>query len=145
MNDTKTQYTDEQLPVSSERTFPADQYPRKYVHSVINDLHYVVQAVYALRAAGYNPNDIHVMSSWDFVDAFEHKQQQQSRLSMLLARFAAFMDEGFADVYLREACRGHHVLAVRLARKEQIQQVKDVLSTHHAYLIKYVDMWTVAG
>ncbi len=143
MNYAELQERYEQVPVSSQRTFPATPFPRKYVHSVIDDLQYAVQAVYALRAAGYDARDIHVMASWDFVEAVERRHQQQSHLSKMLMRFFSLLDEGFGDVYLHEACRGHHILAVRLSRIEQMEQVRDLLVSHHAHLVKYVDTWTV--
>src|ERR1700745_1449250 len=74
----------EQLPVSSRRTFPPAPFPRKYVHCVIDDLYYVVEAVHALRAAVYDARDIHVMACWDFVEAVERRQQRRSRLSKAL-------------------------------------------------------------
>ena len=143
MNYAKLLENFEQAPVSSERMFPANPFPRKYVHSVIDNLEDAVQAVYALRVAGYDARDIHVMASWDFVEAVERRYLQQSRLSKTLMRFHAFIDEGFGDVYLHEACRGHHILAVRLSRSEQMEQVRDLLASHQAYLMKYVDTWTV--
>jgi hypothetical protein len=133
----------EQLPVSSQRTFPAAPFPRKYVHCVIDDLSYVVEAVHALRAAGYDAGDIHVMASWDFVEALARRQQRQSRLSKALTCLCSFMDEGFGNAYLHEAIRGHHILAVRLSRNEQMEQVRDILALHYARLMKYVDTWTV--
>lgn len=132
----------ELLPVSSERTFPPAPFPRKYVHCVIDDLYYAVQAVHALRADGSNARDIHVMASWDFVEAAEHRQQQ-SHLSMRLMRLLSFFDEGFGNVYLHEALRGHHILMVRLSSNERMEQVRDMLARHYAHLIKYVDTWTV--
>jgi hypothetical protein len=134
----------EQLPVSSERTFPADPFPRKYVHCVVYDLQYAVQAVQALRSAGYAVGDIHVMASWDFVDAVEQKRQRQSRLSRALTRFFSFLDEGFGDVYLHEAWQGHHILAVRLRQHEQLMPMRDLLSANGAHSIKYVDAWTAS-
>jgi hypothetical protein len=134
----------ELLPATSERTFPPAPFPRMYVHCVIDDLYNVVQAVHALRAAGSNARDIHVMACWDFVEAVERRQQrQQSRLSKMLKRLLSFFDEGFSDVYLHEALRGHHILMVRLSSNEQLEQVRDILARHDAYLIKYVDTWTV--
>ncbi len=133
----------EQLLVSSQRIFPAAPFPRKYLHCVIDDLYHVVEAVHALRAAGYDAGDIHVMACWDFVEAFERRQRRQSRLSKALTRLCSFIDEGFGDAYLHEAVRGHHILAVRLYRKGQVEQVRDVLTLHYARLMKYVDTWTV--
>lgn len=144
MNYVKTYEEYEQLPVSSEHTFPAAPYPRTYIQCVLDDLYDAVQAVHALRSIDFDPGDIHVMASWDFVEAVEHRQQRQNCLTKMLTRFLTFLDEGFGDIYLHEALRGHHILAIRLSRNEQILQVRDVLAFHHARLIKYVDMWTVA-
>src|SRR5258708_39253526 len=62
----KAHDTIEQLPVSSQRTFPPAPFPRKYVHSVFDDLQDAMQAVHALRAAGYDVRDIHLMAGWGF-------------------------------------------------------------------------------
>ncbi len=64
----------EQLSVPSQRTFPAAPFPRKYVHSVFDDLHYAMQAVHALQAAGYDVRDIHLMAGWDYVEAVERRR-----------------------------------------------------------------------
>lgn len=133
----------ERLPVSSAQTFPSRPFPRKYVHSVLDDLNYVVQAVYALRDAGCRAEDIHVMASWDFVAAVERRHQQQNLFSKAFTRLLTFFDEGFGDAYLHEACRGHHILAVHLSGDMQIKLVHDVLASYYAHLIKYVDTWTV--
>jgi hypothetical protein len=144
MNYLKTLDTYEQLPVSSEQTFPAAPFPRKHVHCVIDNLRDAVHAVYALRAAGYDAKDIHVMACWDFVEAVERAHQQKNGLSKLLSSIISYFDEGFGKVYLREARLGRHVLTVHLLRNEQLEQVRDLLASHNAHLIKYVDTWTVA-
>src|SRR5260370_24815860 len=89
------------LSVSSERTFPAAPFPRKYVHSVFDDLQDAVQAVQALQTAGYYAGDIHFMASWDFVAAIEPMYQQHSRLIQTLMHL--LIDYVFYDVYLRDA------------------------------------------
>ena len=133
----------EQAPVSSERTFPANPFPRKYVHSVIDSLEDAVKAVFALRVAGFDARHIHVMASWDYVEAVDRLHQHYNGLLKMLKRLYAFIDEGFAGVYLHEACQGHHILLVRLLRRDQLEQVGDLLASHQAYLMKYVDTWTV--
>jgi hypothetical protein len=126
----------EQSSISSQRTLPAAPFPRKYVHSVFDDLQDAVQAVHVLRAAGYDTRDIHLMASWDYTEAVERGQT--------LMGFLSSFDEDVVDVYLHEARRGHHILAVRLSRYEQILQVRNLLASHHAHLMKYVDTWTFA-
>ncbi len=128
----KTPDTVEQFPVSSQRTLPAAPFPRKYVHSVFDDVQDAVQAVHVLRAAGYDGRDIHLMTSGDFVEAVERRRT-----------FLDFLFSIDYDVYVHEARQGHHILAVRLARHEQKEQVRDLLAPHHAYLMKYVDTWTM--
>lgn len=142
MIDVKTQNIYEQLTVPSQRAFPAAPFPRKYVHSVFDDPQDAVQAVQALQAAGYDAGDIHFMASGDFVAAIEPRYQQRSSLMQTLMHF--LIDYGFDDVYLREARQGRHILAVRLARCEQLEPVRDLLAPHHAHHMKYVDTWTVA-
>lgn len=126
----------EQSSISSQRTLPAVPFPRKYVHSVFDDLQDAVRAVHVLRAAGYDTRDIHLMASWDYTEAVERGQT--------LMGFISSFDEDVVDVYLHEARRGHHILAVRLSRYEQILQVRNLLASHHAHLVKYVDTWTFA-
>lgn len=131
------------LPVSSQREFPAHPFPNKYVHCVIHDLQYLVQAVHTLRNAGIHADDIHVMASWDFIEAAERKSHQQNRFSKMFTRFLSFIDDGFGDVYLREAHKGKHVLMIRLPCNGQIGHIHAILTAHYASLIKYVDTWTV--
>ena len=140
---TKTFQAYEQLTISSQRTLPVAPYPRKHVHAAFDTLEDAVQAVRALRAAGYDLGDIALMASWDFVEAVEEEPQLDHRLGEALMRFLSFLDDSF-DVYLREARWGRHILAVRISRHEQIVQVRDVLVTHHARHVKYIDTWTVA-
>ncbi len=143
MNEIKTQHIRTQIPVSSERTLPAAPFPRQYLHCVVDDLRYAVQAVYVLRNAGYDASDIHVMASWDFVEAVERRREQQHGLARMLTRLLAYLDDDFGDVYLDAALNGKHVLMVRLPSREQMEPVRDLLVAQHAYLIKYVDTWTV--
>jgi hypothetical protein len=133
----------ERLIVSSQQTLPVAPYPRKHVHCAFDKLEDAVHALQALRAVGYNAGDISLMASWDYVEAVEREPQQPRRFLETLLDFFSFLDDSF-DVYLREARRGRHILAVRVSRHEQIMQVRDVLVPHHAHLMKYIDTWTVA-
>src|SRR6266446_6389216 len=103
----KTPDTVEQFPVSSQRTLPPAPFPRKYVHSVFEDIKDAVEAVEQGR------------TFLDFLFSIDY------------------------DVYTQVARQGHHILAVRLFRHEQKEQVRDLLAPHHAYLMKYVDTWTM--
>lgn len=143
MNHRNTQIEQEELPVSSEQTFPTAPYPRQHVHCAFNDLEQLVRAVHGLRAAGYAAENIHVMTSWDYVDAVRREQQRHNGLARALRSLASLLDEGFSGVYLRAASQGQHVLAVRVSRSEQLAEVRDLLTFHRAQLIKYVDTWTV--
>jgi hypothetical protein len=130
------------MPVSSERNFPAAPYPRKYVHCLFDDLYDAVQAVHTLRASGYNTNNIHIMASWDFVEAAERGYQPCVHLSQTLKHI--LHDNSFVDVYLQEARQGRHILLVRSSGYEQILQVRGLLTAHHAHYMKYIDTWTFA-
>lgn len=131
--DTKTQDTDELLALSPERTFPAAPFPRKHVHSVFDDPRDASRAAQALRAAGFDARNIHIMTGWDYMEAVEQRQT-----------FLGFLSSVDTDGYLLEARRGHYILAVRLSNHEQMKQVRDLLAPHHARFMKYIDTWTVA-
>ena len=119
-------------PVSTKPTLPAAPFPRKYVHSVFVDLQDARQAAQALRAAGFDERDIHVLESRNFVEAVS---QDQSPFNIVTS-----MDY---DVYLQEVNRERSFLAVRPASYAQLKQIRDLLAPHHAYLAKYIDTWTV--
>jgi hypothetical protein len=138
----ETQKTNEQLTITSQRVFPAAPYPRKHVHCVFDNLQDVAEAVQALQSAGYNDDDIHVMSGWDFSTAIEQRYTQQSGLLQSLTHL--FFDYGFDNMYLHEARRGHHIVSVRPASYEQLTKVAAVLARHHARVVKYIGTWTMA-
>lgn len=140
---TKTVQDDEQLAVSSQQTLPVTPYPAKHVHAAFDDLASAVQAVQALRAAGFDPQHITLMASWDFVAAVDTDKQQQRGFAEGIRRLLSFLDDSF-DVYLREARAGRHILAVRITRHEHIMQVRHVLAPQGAHLMKYIDTWTTA-
>lgn len=138
-----THIEQEELPVSSEQTFPTAPYPRQHVHCAFSNLEQLVRAVHGLRAAGYAAEAIHVMASWDYVDAVKRERQRHNGLSRALRSLTSLLNEEFSGVYLRAASQGQHILAVRVSRSEQLAEVRDLLTFHRAQLIKYVDTWVV--
>jgi hypothetical protein len=129
---TSEQLVVEQLPVSTKRTLPADPFPRKYVLSVFVDLQDAGQAALALRAAGFDERGIHVLQSREFVEAVA---QDQSPFNIVTS-----IDY---DIYLREASRERFFLAVHPASYARLNQIRDLLAPHHAYLARYIDTWTL--
>ncbi len=132
-----TQDTFEQLTVSPEQTIeralPETPFPRKYIHSAFNNPQDALQAFLTLLAAGYDTRDIHILAGQNYVEAVERGQTLMGSLTSI-----------DLDDYLREARRGGYILAVRLYRYEQMEQVRDLLAPHHARHMKYIDTWTVA-
>lgn len=122
----------EELARSTQRTLPATPFPRGHVHCVFDSPRDVMQAVLTLRAAGYDDEDIHVMTGREYMEAVEQGHT-------LITSLTSSED----DVYLHEARRGRYFLAVRLYSYEQIEQIRRLLARHHAHLMKYVDTWTV--
>src|SRR5437763_5525923 len=144
MSNVEKQNNDEQSVLSSEPVYPADTFPHKYVHSVFEDKQDVEQAVQALRAAGFTPDDINFMTSQDFIQAAEQGDHQNKSLSKSFAHFVSSLDHNVTDAYLSEARRGNDILSVRISRHDQIAQVRDILTPHHAQHIQYIDTWTQA-
>ena len=133
-----------QSSLSAQQVFPMAPFPRKYVHSVIDDLQQAQQAVHALQVAGYDARDIYLFASQEFMVAVEQRLQQQSRFLEVLSRFFASTDDGFpGDVYLHEAQLRRHLLFVHLKNAEQMEQVRDLLVPYCAHHMKYIGTWTV--
>ena len=129
---TRKQVDRENMPAPVERKLPAAPFPKKYVLCVFVDLPSALQASYALNAAGLHKQEIHILQSHEFVKAVG---QDQSPFQIITS-----MDY---DIYLREAHRGRFFLAVRPERYGQLNQIRDLLIPHGAYLANYIDTWTV--
>ncbi len=128
-----SEYTSaEQLAAPIERKLPALPFPNKYVLTVFVDLSSALQAAYALSAAGFDKREIHILLSHEFVKSVS---QDQSPFHIITS-----MDH---DIYIREANRGRFFLAVRPSGYAQLNQIRDLLVQHHAYLANYIDSWTV--
>ena len=144
MNNVKARNKNKQSTFSSQQVFPADAYPQKYVHSVFNDPKDAAEAIQALQQIGYDAQNIHFLMSQDYMQALEQGHLQQNGFFNALTHLISGFDYTFADVYMNEALRGGHILAVHLSGYEQILEVCDLLVSHHAHLVKYIGTWTFA-
>ncbi len=128
----KEQMEVKQLPMSIERRLPAVPFPKKYVLSVFVDQQAALRAAYALSDAGFDKREIHILQSHEFVKSVT---QDQSPFQIITS-----IDH---DIYVREAHRGRFFLAVRPGSYGQLNQIRDLLAPHGAYLANYIDTWTV--
>lgn len=119
--------------VASRQALPASPFPRKYIHCVFDNMQDARQASLALFNAHYDAGDIHILTGREYVEAVERGQS-----------LMAFLASHDLDTYLYESRRGHTILAVRIIRHEQLEQVRNLLAPHHAHLMKYIDTWTVS-
>jgi hypothetical protein len=127
-----TQNALEQKTVSSEETFPAAPFPRKYIHAAFHDFQDAMQACISLLGSGYAAEDIHLMKGRDFLEAVERRQTP-----------IGFFCSSDDHLYLREAKRGKYMLSVRFSTYERMNQVRDLLAPYGAYSMAYIDTWSV--
>ena len=123
----------EQLPVPTKRMLPTRPFPLKHVHSVFARLQDARQAALALRNAGFDERNIHILESQDYMEAVS---QGHSPLGFLTS-----MDY---DVYLSEANQGRSFLVVRPTGYAQLEQIRSLLAPHRARLARYIDTWTMS-
>ena len=128
-----TQKTLEELSISCGRTLPTTPFPRKYIHGVFDDRQDALRAAESLRGAGYDVRDMYVLTYADYLEAMERGQTLFGSLTST-----------DLDVYLDEARHGRTIMAVRLASRGQMEQVRDLLAPHRAHLVRYIDTWTMA-
>ena len=118
--------------LSTEKTFPATPFPRKYIHMAFHTYQDAMQACIALISSGCDVRDIHLMTGRDFIEAVELRQTP-----------IGFFCSADDHLYLREAKRGKHMLSVRFSSYDQMNQVRDLLAPYGAYSMVYVDTWSV--
>ena len=122
---------------------PMRSLPTNYVIGVIDQLQEAEQAVQALQNAGYAVQDMLLIPSQDFIEAIKQRRQQTSAFKRVMHAFSVSSDEGFpADLYLQQAQRGAHMLAVYASRGEQAQQIVQELHAYHVHHLKYFSQWT---
>ena len=124
---------------------PTRPLPMNYViGGVIDSLQEAEQAVQTLQGAGYSDQDILLIPSQDFIEAIQQRRQQTSAFNRAMHAFSVSSDEGFpADLYLRQARKGSHMLAVYASTREQAQKIAQLLSTYDVHLLKYFSRWAV--
>ncbi len=124
--------------------FPTSTFPRDHVTAVIDDFSQAEQAVQELEQAGYSADKIYLFRSQDFVKALETTQEHASGFAKAVHTAQASSDEGFAgNMYLDEAHRGHHILAVYEPKSDQLGRIEAILDKHGAHLAKYFGRWDV--
>ncbi len=129
----------------SQRTSqkPMRSLPTNHVIGVIDQLQEAEQAVQSLQNAGYAAQDILLISSQAFIEAIQQRRQQSSSFKRASHAFLVSSDDGFpAELYLQQAQRGSHVLAVYASTGEQAQQIVQELQAYHVHHLKYFSQWT---
>ena len=129
---TREQLTAEQAQVSPQPAPPVAPLHSKYVLSVFVDLQDAIQAGQKLRIVGFEEETIRVLTSHDLLEAVA---QDHSPFNLV-----ASIDH---EPYLREAYRGRFFLVVYPSRYAQLPRIARLLASHHAYLARYIDTWTV--
>jgi len=132
-SETYEQFKEEEKQSSErqEQSLPTAAFPREYVLAVFINLQDARQAADTLRAAGFDGQEIHVLEGNDFMEAIS---QDQSPFNIITSTHH--------DQYLAEMQRGRSFLAVRPANLAQLEQIRDLLAPHGAYLAKYHDTWS---
>jgi hypothetical protein len=123
---------------------PTRSLPIKHVIGVIDQLQEAEQAIQSLQDAGYAAQDVHLFPSQVFVETMQQKRQQISSFGRALHVVMFSNDDGFhGDLYLHQAQRGAHILAVYASAREQEQEIAKLLHTYHGHHVKYIGQWTV--
>jgi hypothetical protein len=110
--------------------------PKHFIISVVGDAVVGEQAATALRAAGFPPDDVRVITG-DQVLATESSYGDQKGVLSRLAGFFPSEEAAIVDQYVAEAERGAHFVAVKAPEREQRTQARGILAAHGAYAMRY--------
>jgi hypothetical protein len=123
---------------------PTPTFPTNHVVGVVKDLQEGEQALHALRNAGHAEDRIHLIQSKEVVEGIQGRLQGGNRLREWLHQLGTSYDEGYAGrLYLEQARRGWHLIAVYASTAEQADQIAHLLSNYHVSLMKYFGRWTI--
>jgi hypothetical protein len=125
---------------------PTPTFPTNHVVGIVKDLQEAEQALHALRNAGHAEDRIHLIPSQEVVEGMQGRVQDRNVLRKMLHQLATTSDEGSAgQLYLEQARRGWHMIAVYAVTGEQADQIAHLLSTYHVSLIKYYGRWSITN
>ncbi|HLV98689.1 MAG TPA: hypothetical protein VKT82_08440 [Ktedonobacterales bacterium] len=117
---------------------PTPTFPTNHVVGVVKDLQEGEQALDALRKAGHAEDHIHLIQSQEVVEGIQGRLQDRNLARKWLHQLGTSSDEGYAGrLYLEQARRGGHLLAVYASTAEQADQIAHLLSTYQVSLLKY--------
>jgi hypothetical protein len=123
---------------------PTPTFPKNHVVGVVKDLQEGEQALHALRNAGHAADRIHLIQSKEVVEGIQGRLQGGNPLREWLHQLGTSYDEGYAGrLYLEQARRGWHLIAVYASTAEQADQIAHLLSNYHVSLMKYFGRWTI--
>jgi hypothetical protein len=125
---------------------PTPTFPTHHVVGIVKDLQEAEQALLALRNAGHAEDRIHLIPSQEVAEGIQGWLQERNLLRKMLHLLATTSDEGYpGQLYLEQARRGWHMIAVYAETLEQANQIAHLLSNYHVSLIKYYGRWSITN
>lgn len=123
---------------------PTPTFPTHHVVGIVKDLQEGEQALQALRKAGHTEDRIHLIQSQEVVEGIQGKLDDRNLWRKVLHQLATSTDEGYGGLlYLEQAHRGWHMIAVYATNVEQADQIAHLLNTYHVSLLKYYGRWSI--
>ena len=130
---------DEKFPQSASGSL----YPTHYVVGVIDDVREAEQAERAFKDAGYDASMLRLFKGREAVEKTQELEAQKSRWQQFLSSFQDATDETGVSVYQQEAHQGHNILNVRADSRQEIENIRDLMTQFHAHAIKFFGPWSV--
>ena len=123
---------------------PPASFPQDHVLGVIDRPEEAERAAQALRDAGIDAGDVHLIPSQQAHLVEENLRRRHPVLHGLQEWLLGSNVGEPADAYLRAARGGGNILAVRIRDKGQVDLVGRILAQHHGYLLRYFSAWSTA-
>ncbi len=121
---------------------PPGSFPQDHVLGVIDGLEEAELAAQALRQAGIDAGDVHVIPSEEAHLVRENLLRRHPVRHALQDWLLGSNVGEPAERYLRAARAGGNILAVRIRDRGQVERVGRVLAQHHARMVEYFSAWS---
>jgi hypothetical protein len=125
-------------------------YPTNYIVCVFDDLANAQQALQAFYDAGYEEDTVRLMDSEETMAKIRELEQNKNAFQRFFSSFQGATDETGAEIYRYEASEGHHIFfvracasSIRTCSTNEISQIREILSAHHARTVKFFGTWAV--
>jgi hypothetical protein len=117
-------------------------YPRHYLVAVVDDPARAMEAMTALKGAGFAETVVELCPGPDFLKNYRDFEGHRSLLERAAGVFPS-EEQSAVEEYLAEAERGASFVTVHVPEREERDRARDILHAHDGHAMRYYGEHTI--